>query len=588
MMLRPWVFLPVLGLAGLFSAACHAPPATAHSQESEALSSRRPAPISLFITTRLENTTEPCGCNSEPLGDVARIAALLRSAGDRGLLLDAGGLRYKPLRPPPERQRQARLTADFLETSWHKLGATVMLQPSDLNGADGVRELDGRMRLISNVAFQSGSAPIALETEAIRKIAGVTLGILGLADPNGAWPPEFAGKVSDPVPAAQRGVLRLREKGAQAVIALSGLSRQGARRLAQRVPGIDLVVAGGDPELTDGVDVPEQIGSTVLIVPAIWGQRLFRVELYPHEGAPGTAAAPPRFALQLTAEQKERALQSRRQQLARLTERLLELRKDAAAEPEFIHTTQKEIERLTAEIAQAESRAFPPHAGYVTAELVPIRQKLPRDRETADQMSDLDRRIAAANLQAQSGPPPKLPAGQPSFVGVSGCQGACHFHDDAVSFWQKTHHAQAFPTLVAVGKALSYECVSCHAVGFDEPGGSNLWTLHAWQGPRETASADARPPAVPDLRNVQCETCHGPGSLHVRAPSKNPIPIARPTEERCLTCHNKLHSDTFDFMPYLRDILGPGHGAERRAALGDGPTGHALRSAALKKQATLP
>ena len=43
------------------------------------------------------------------------------------------------------------------------------------------------------------------------------------------------------------------------------------------------------------------------------------------------------------------------------------------------------------------------------------------------------------------------------------------------------------------------------------------------------------------------------------------------------------HSDTFAFAPYLRDILGPGHGRSAAAKLGSGPTGHAeLRSAALK------
>lgn len=71
----------------------------------------------------------------------------------------------------------------------------------------------------------------------------------------------------------------------------------------------------------------------------------------------------------------------------------------------------------------------------------------------------------------------------------------------------------------------------------------------------------------------------------MRSPNKNPIQVPRPTEARCLECHTKEHSDTFQFQAYLRDILGPGHGAERRKELGDGPTGHALRSAALKKSA---
>ncbi len=134
-----------------------------------------------------------------------------------------------------------------------------------------------------------------------------------------------------------------------------------------------------------------------------------------------------------------------------------------------------------------------------------------------------------------------------------------------------------------VGKELSYDCVRCHAAGFDEPGGSNLWSLA--QAKSETPKSGPALGPAPDLRGVQCEVCHGPGSLHVKAPSKNPVPIKSPTQERCLSCHTKEHSDTFDFVPYLRDIVGPGHGADKRAALGNGPTGHELRHAALKKHA---
>jgi hypothetical protein len=63
------------------------------------------------------------------------------------------------------------------------------------------------------------------------------------------------------------------------------------------------------------------------------------------------------------------------------------------------------------------------------------------------------------------------------------------------------------------------------------------------------------------------------------------MPTPKPTEERCRSCHTKDHSDTFALDPYLRDILGPGHGEDRRRALGAGPTGHELRSAALRAHA---
>ena len=57
-----------------------------------------------------------------------------------------------------------------------------------------------------------------------------------------------------------------------------------------------------------------------------------------------------------------------------------------------------------------------------------------------------------------------------------------------------------------------------------------------------------------------------------------------PPKDFCATqCHTHEHSDTFAYEAYLRDIVGKGHGEELRKKLGDGPTGHALRTAALDK-----
>jgi hypothetical protein len=54
----------------------------------------------------------------------------------------------------------------------------------------------------------------------------------------------------------------------------------------------------------------------------------------------------------------------------------------------------------------------------------------------------------------------------------------------------------------------------------------------------------------------------------------------------CTGCHTEQHSDTFQYQAYLRDIVGPGHGAAAREKLGSGVTGHELRSAALARAKT--
>lgn len=557
-------------------AASTSPPGPAAPDPSATAASARPPArpgertLTLLLATRMRNNIEACGCTSEPLGDVARLAALVKSSG--ALLLDAGGLRYDEDPLPADKLPQVRKKAEFLENTWGALGAVTMLQPEDLRGQPDGGELHERRRLASNVG---GLPPGSLVPEVLRTVSGVKLGILGVADPEASWPPGV--QVSEPLAAARAAVQRLQRQGAQAIIALTGLRREQARRLARQVPSLQLIVAGNDRELAEGVDPPEVIGTTLLVVPGQKGERLIRLEVHlPPSG-------PPHWTVYPSPRQRDQVVAQQRAKLQVVQARLAALRSDPSADPIFIKTTAAEVRLLETLLAAAATPAAPPAAGYVISELVPITRALPRDASVAAQMTALDRQIGESNLAATAGPPAPPPVGQPRYLGNAGCLGSCHYHNDSFEFWQKTRHASAWKTLVDGGKDLSYDCVGCHASGFDAAGGANLWTLAQWQ--RATPPKDPPPAAGPDLRNVQCEVCHGPGSLHARSPIKVPVPTPRPSEERCLTCHTKEHSDTFAITPYLRDILGPGHGEDRRRQLGDGPTGHELRSAALRAHA---
>ncbi len=120
------LFSALLGMGGV---ACRQPmapvasPAPVPSAASVPTGSQ-PA-VTLWFMTRVQNTPEPCGCTSDPLGDVSRVAALVRASAERGLLLDAGALRYPPTPMPVAKRPQARLKADFLESTWRELGALV-------------------------------------------------------------------------------------------------------------------------------------------------------------------------------------------------------------------------------------------------------------------------------------------------------------------------------------------------------------------------------------------------------------------------------------------------------------------------------
>ena len=76
------------------------------------------------------------------------------------------------------------------------------------------------------------------------------------------------------------------------------------------------------------------------------------------------------------------------------------------------------------------------------------------------------------------------------------------------------------------------ECVSCHVVGFDEPGGFSI----------------AKPKAY--LENVGCESCHGRGGPHI---SPNFLADGG-YQSACLTCHDTKHSLGFEFATFLPNV----------------------------------
>lgn len=138
-------------------------------------------------------------------------------------------------------------------------------------------------------------------------------------------------------------------------------------------------------------------------------------------------------------------------------------------------------------------------------------------------------------------PPPKAKAHEASYVGAQQCA-TCH--QDATEFWRTTAHATAYNTLTERNKAYDLDCVSCHVTGYAQPGGSSL-------GHTE------------NLENVQCESCHGPGSLHASAPTTNEGAqhiVRDGGDSSCVSCHSPEHSTRFDYDAYRTQILGPGHG----------------------------
>lgn len=123
-------------------------------------------------------------------------------------------------------------------------------------------------------------------------------------------------------------------------------------------------------------------------------------------------------------------------------------------------------------------------------------------------------------------PPDPPPAAQ--FVGADLCSGC---HQEAFGAWQSSAHAHAITPLREAGRSNDPSCLVCHTTGFAQPSGFGSGGDNAI------------------LASVGCESCHGPGSLHVAQPEAH-IVEASLNAVSCQSCHTLDNSPDFEFPDY--------------------------------------
>ena len=117
-----------------------------------------------------------------------------------------------------------------------------------------------------------------------------------------------------------------------------------------------------------------------------------------------------------------------------------------------------------------------------------------------------------------------------AFVGSPTCK-TCH--EDAYQVWEASAHAHAFRILEDKHQDYNPDCVACHTTGFRRPTGF------------------INPKSTPDLMNVQCEACHGPGRDH---PEKAGNEYGSVVHSLCVSCHTPENSPEFDDASYRLKI----------------------------------
>lgn len=493
----------------------------------------------LFLMADVRGVLRPCGCTLElQKGGFDRLGPYLdseRKVREHHRLLHAGPLFFAKGVIAPEKlaqsERQAEVLADLVKKVGIDLaGATAL----DARAAKGkyaaLVKRAGLHVTAANLTLQEGPTLPSVRIEAI---GSVNVGIFALADPTHGGD-ALGIQVSDPKQAAQEAVAQLKE--ADVVVLLSGLGLRETKRLVRRVSGIDFAVVGGlgeHPVVSDEVEV---VGGTRVMQfhrEGRWIGRLsFRLvgddRTFVGVNSPSVA--------------EREALGSR---VTQLSNALMKWAKTRKPDDPAVARARHQLAVLKTAQDTLDEPVQPPPAGVSSFSFraTALPWDLPQDPDILSLMNAFDEELKAINLKnAPILPKPK--PGQAVYVGVETCM---ECHDETESYWAHDQHALAWETLEKGNKTFDTECVSCHVTGYGQAGGSIIGKTKG-------------------LEDVQCEACHGPGSLHAEAAEgqeKQTITLS-PTEATCTACHNKHHSPDFDFKKYRKKLLVPGHGRPAR------------------------
>ncbi len=524
--------------------------------------------IDLFAFARVLGTVAPCGCTTEPLGGVQYAFGYIESHSSPGsrLVIEPGSLLFPdPAQgeaPTDEASwKQAEQRATLLTERLKRLKDDLVcgVGPFDVSSASGLKALE-RWSLPRVVANVPTLAEAGVESHRMITAGGehpVKIGVTAVLSPDFAKS-EVLGTVDPPAEALKREVSSMRSAGADLTVALAHGPSSLAETLADANTGVDIIVVAipvGLERARVGKPVGRR-GSAWILEP---GEKLQSVT---HLRLEIDRKAAPKGLPSADEWERRTPASARTRELARLDKKLKKFRADASADPSFI----KRLEQERAQLAAAIENPPPPTAPVAaTFEQVKITCHLEADAPAKQALAAYDDQIAQQNKKRFTGVrPPDPPPGEASYVGIEEC---ANCHTEAYDQWLTTRHAGAYKTLTDGNKEFDLTCVGCHVTGFREPGGSEVVENEG-------------------LQSVQCEQCHGPGSLHAEEPEKNGKPYAITLDapkKVCDTCHTPEHSDTFEYTAYLRDIVGEGHGLETRKKLGDGPTGRELRAAGFAK-----
>lgn len=119
------------------------------------------------------------------------------------------------------------------------------------------------------------------------------------------------------------------------------------------------------------------------------------------------------------------------------------------------------------------------------------------------------------------------------YVGAAACE-SCH-EEQYASFTAHSSKARSWDSVNKMLPKLTPSeargCYGCHTTGYGQGG------FESYE-------------KTPELANLSCEACHGPGSIHAESGDASDI-RRTPDVKACTACHNAERIKNFKFKPML-------------------------------------
>lgn len=500
-----------------------------------------PADLRVLYTATVNGYLEPCGCVAGRMGGIDRIAAYVADQRRRHpavLYLDGGDLFHDDLHAQGALARQLPLKAQTFFAALGQLGIDAMAV-GEFDLVLGVEALQGLGRehgvplLCGNLIDASGARPF--ESYRIVERDGLRIGVFALMADQiqhtgteekklvkvDARPRlEELGLRTETYTDAAGRILAELEPQVDRLVLLSHLGLARNRRLAELYPQIDLILGG---HVETATSETTWVNGVPIALVYNRGARVGRVDFWWRRGD-GARPEPPagdisnRLRNSIEAGVVQRDL-----------ERLIG-RAPVFGEREYDRRRKASLELLGQLPAVLAASPPLPKGSLFAHVLVPMFEGIGRQEAV---LAELDRyHEALPGLW----PPTGESRGNTRFVAPENCQ-SCH--PEQYDFWKGMRHSRAWHTLEVTAQHFDAECIGCHSVGFEEPGGY------------------LRPNQAAGFENVQCAACHGPAERHLANPIGYLDARFQKPADSCVGCHDKHHDPRFDLTKKLPLVTCP-------------------------------